>query len=75
MSAPSLSTAMPNKPRKAASKAAPSKSAQLVAWIDKYRPPRVGPAEMDLLKAHLAPVSDEYLRRLLRETKVPMEHS
>ena len=48
------------------------KSAELVRWLEKHRPAQVGEAEFASLRTALAPVSESYLRRLLRECRVPL---
>jgi|SRR5665213_1146211 len=49
------------------------KSAELASWLDEHRPSRVGEAEFAQLRAALAPVSESYLRKLLRECGVPLD--
>ena len=44
------------------------KRAELAAWLDRERPERVGEAEFSRIAAALAPVSEGYLRNLLRES-------
>ena len=48
------------------------KSAELARWLQEHRPPQIGEAEFALLRADLAPVSESYLRKLLREGAVPL---
>lgn len=45
-----------------------SKRTELVRWLDQRRPERIGTAEWEALRAAVAPVSEGYLRRLLRES-------
>jgi hypothetical protein len=49
------------------------KSAELARWLGEHRPARIGETEFALLRAALAPVSESYLRRLLRECGVPLD--
>ncbi len=44
------------------------KPGRLAAWIDRERPAEIGEPEWEELHRLLAPVSDGYLRRLLRNT-------
>lgn len=62
--APSL-TSKPRKPR--------GKRAEIAAWIEREQPRRIGQPEWSALLGVLAPVSEGYLRRLLRECGVPLE--
>lgn len=48
------------------------KSAELARWLEERHPARIGEAEFGLLRAELEPVSESYLRRLLRECGVPL---
>lgn len=48
------------------------KSAKLARWLEKHNPVLIGEAEFALLRAELAPVSESYLRRLLRARGVPL---
>jgi hypothetical protein len=48
------------------------KSAELARWLEKHRPAQIGEAEFALLRVELAPVSESYLCRLLRESGVPL---
>ena len=43
-----------------------TKATRLRAWIEEHRPERVGDAEFAAIRDALAPVSDRYLRELLR---------
>jgi len=49
------------------------KSADLARWLEEHRPARIGEAEFAQLAAALAPVSDSYLRKLVRACGVPLE--
>jgi len=49
------------------------KSAELARWLEERHPPQIGEPEFALLRAELAPVSESYLRRLLRECGVPLD--
>ena len=49
------------------------KSAELARWLDEHRPARIGEAEFAQLRAALAPVSESYLRKLVRECGVPLD--
>lgn len=49
------------------------KSAELTRWIEEHRPARIGEAEFARLSAALAPVSENYLRKLVRECGVPLD--
>jgi hypothetical protein len=49
------------------------KSAELARWLEEHHPPLIGEAEFLLLRACLAPVSESYLRKLLRECGVPLD--
>jgi len=48
------------------------KSAELARWLEAHGPVRIGEAEFALLRADLAPVSESYLRKLLRECGVQL---
>ncbi len=48
------------------------KSAELTRWLEERHPSEVGEAEFASLRADLAPVSESYLRKLLRECGVPL---
>jgi hypothetical protein len=48
------------------------KSAELTRWLEEHHPAQVGEAEFAALRADLAPVSESYLRKLLRECGVPL---
>ncbi len=49
------------------------KSAELARWLEEHRPAKIGETELALLRTTLAPVSDSYLRKLLRECGVPLD--
>jgi hypothetical protein len=49
------------------------KSAELARWIEEHHPARIGDAEFATLRAALAPVSENYLRKLVRECGVPLD--
>jgi len=55
-----------NPPRK------PTKKRELANWIERTLPDRVGEPEWDELNKLLAPISESYLRRLLRESGIPL---
>jgi hypothetical protein len=46
--------------------------AELAAWIGRERPSEIGEREWKELQRLLAPASETYLRRLLRESGVPL---
>jgi hypothetical protein len=45
---------------------------ELARWLDAVKPERVGDTEWDELRRQLAPISESYLRKLLRESGVPL---
>lgn len=49
-----------------------SRRAELEAWASAGRPARIGEAEWADLRAMLAPISEHYLRKLLRESGLPL---
>ena len=49
------------------------KSAELTRWLDDHRPARIGEAEFASLRTVLAPVSESYLRKLVRECGIPLD--
>jgi hypothetical protein len=49
------------------------KSAELTRWLEQREQPLIGEAEFALLRAELAPISESYLRKLLRESGVPLD--
>jgi hypothetical protein len=48
------------------------KAAELAAWLGRESPAAIGDWEWDQLQAWLAPISENYLRRLLRESGAPL---
>lgn len=48
------------------------KRADLLRWLERERPARIGETEWAMLHVDLGPVSGSYLRRLLRESGVPL---
>jgi len=44
----------------------------LAAWLERKSPAEVGDREWDQVRALLAPISENYLRRLLRESGAPL---
>jgi len=50
-----------------------TKRSELERWIAERRPERIGEAEYAGIRAALAPVSESYLRKLLRESGVPLD--
>jgi hypothetical protein len=48
------------------------KGGELAAWLEHNKPAIVGEREWDELKTQLAPVSESYLRRLLRDSGVAL---
>jgi hypothetical protein len=44
-----------------------------VSWLEEHRPARIGEAEFAQLFTALAPVSESYLRKLVRECGVPLD--
>jgi hypothetical protein len=49
------------------------KRTELAAWLADHAPERVGLSEWEEIRQALAPVSGSYLRRLLRESGVPLD--
>jgi hypothetical protein len=49
------------------------KSAELTRWLEEHHPAQVGEAEFAALRADLAPISESYLRKLLRESGAPLD--
>lgn len=45
-----------------------TKRARLAEWIEKRKPFLIGPEEFEQLAEELSPISENYLRRLLRES-------
>ena len=48
------------------------KRAELQQWLARQRPARIGEREWAMLHVDLAPISGSHLRRLLRESGVPL---
>ena len=48
------------------------KRADLLRWLERERPVRIGETEWAVLRAELGNISVAYLRRLLRESGVPL---
>ena len=48
------------------------KSTELARWLEEQRPDRIGEAEFARLREALAPISESYLRKLLRKCGVPL---
>jgi hypothetical protein len=61
-----MPTNLKNPPQK------PTKKRELFAWIERTAPPEIGEPEWQALLSQLAPVSESYLRRLLRDSGVPL---
>ena len=57
---------------RAMSKAKPTKRDELQRWLDRVRPGRIGEREWAMLHVDLAPISGSHLRRLLRDSGVPL---
>jgi hypothetical protein len=49
-----------------------TKRADLLRWLERVRPTRIGEREWTMLHVELAPISGSHLRRLLRESGVPL---
>ncbi len=49
------------------------KKADLARWIEEHRPERIGEEDFSQIRAALAPVSESYLRTLLRESGAPLD--
>ena len=48
------------------------KAAELARWLEEHRPARIGEPEFARLREVLAPVSESYLRKLVRECGAPL---
>ena len=59
-----MKTSQPKTPR--------GRRTELAHWLETVKPEQVGDAEWDELRRQLAPVSESYLRKLLRESGVPL---
>ena len=51
----------------------PTKRSDLQLWIGQRHPAAIGESEFDELRAALAPISENYLRHLLRESGVALD--
>ena len=49
-----------------------TKRADLERWLERQKPARIGEREWAMLHVDLAPISGSHLRRLLRESGVPL---
>jgi len=49
------------------------KRTELARWLEEHRPALIGEAEFEALGRALAPVSESYLRKLVRESGVPLD--
>jgi hypothetical protein len=49
-----------------------TKRTDLARWLERQRPARIGEMEWAMLHVDLAPISGSHLRRLLRESGVPL---
>ena len=49
------------------------KTAEFARWIEERHPARIGEVEFSALAQALAPISESYLRKLVRECGVPIE--
>jgi len=49
------------------------KTAELARWLAERHPARIGEAELSELASALAPVSESYLRKLVRRCGVPLD--
>lgn len=47
-----------------------TKRDRLADWIEKKKPSLIGPAEFEQLAGDLSPISENYLRKLLRESGI-----
>jgi hypothetical protein len=48
------------------------KRAEVERWLAEHAPARIGEAEWDALRSAAGQISESYLRRLLRESSVPL---
>jgi hypothetical protein len=48
------------------------KAAELAAWMAREQPPEIGEPQWDALSTALAPISESYLRKLLRASGAPL---
>jgi hypothetical protein len=51
----------------------PGKAAELARWLAANRPARIGEEEFAQLRAALAPISESYLRKLVRNCGTPLD--
>jgi hypothetical protein len=49
-----------------------TKRDKLAQWIEQQKPPRIGLDEFEELKKALNPISESYLRKLLRDSEIPL---
>jgi hypothetical protein len=49
-----------------------TKRAELAAWIDRHKPEIISPEDFEVISRDLSPISESYLRKLLRESGVPL---
>jgi len=49
-----------------------TKRAKLAGWIDQHKPSLIDQKEFEQLTEELSPISDSYLRKLLRDSGVPL---
>ncbi len=49
------------------------KRTELARWLEEHGPARIGETEFEALRRALAPVSESYLRKLVRESGVPLD--
>jgi hypothetical protein len=49
------------------------KRTELARWVEEHRPARFGESEFEALGRALAPISESYLRKLVRESGVPLD--
>ncbi len=50
-----------------------TKAARLWAWLEEHRPGRIGAAEFASARQALSPVSERYLRELMRASGLPLD--
>jgi hypothetical protein len=48
------------------------KRSELAAWLDRAQPAQIGEPEFEAIRAALAPISESYLTKLLRESGVAL---
>jgi hypothetical protein len=63
---------MPEPPPKQPKSRKPSKRTELEQWLAAQKPVFIGVPERDSIHAAIGPISDSYLRKLLRECGVPL---